>query len=207
MVELFNASVSLINLPFTVLLTLILLYWVGVIIGAADMELFHTDIMGDMDMDMDDPGIGHAFLNFLNIGEVPVMIIVSIMILCGWCFSIISNYYLNPGQSYLLTFGLLVPNIIVSLFISSLATKPMRKLFQTLNKESDTQAGVLFKSGVVVTSEVTPSFGQVEIKTDGAPITINVRTKDDLLLKKGESVVIYDEDKEKGIYFVEKFNE
>ena len=59
----------------------------------------------------------------------------------------------------------------------------------------------------MTTSQVTPTFGQLEIKTKGAPILVNVRTTSDTVLKKGDNAIVYDEDKEKGVYFVEKYDD
>ena len=53
--ELFELSVSGANLPFTIMLGLVILYWVGVILGALDIELFDfdLDLDGDADIDVD----------------------------------------------------------------------------------------------------------------------------------------------------------
>ncbi len=205
MIEFFHASISLVNLPFTVLLVLIVLYWLSVIIGALDIELFDLDLSQDMDMDHSG-GFVHSFLSLLNIGEVPVMVVISVMILVGWCFSMLSNYYLNSGMSLLIGAGLLVPNFIVSLVMAGLVTRPLRALFSTLDQE-DTHQKILNRVGKVTTSQVTPTFGQLEIETRGAPILVNVRTTEDTVLKKGDKAIIYDEDKDKGIYFVEKYDD
>ena len=213
--EFLQASISLINLPFTVLLILVVFYWLSVIIGVLDVELFDFDLDIDMDADVDadaDMEVGHSggflytVLNLLNIGEVPFMVVVSIAILAAWSISMMSNYYLNTNMSLLIGTGLLIPNIVVSLIIAGLVTRPLRALFATLEQE-ETHAKIVGRIGVVTTSEVTRTFGQVEIKTKGSPILVNVRTTDDAVLKKGDYAIIYDEDKEKSVYFVEKHEE
>ncbi len=203
MIELFNASVSLVNLPFTVLLLIVILYWLSVIIGVADIDLFDTD--WEFDAEVESPGFAQSLLNFLNIGELPLMVILSVMILIAWCFSVLANHYVNPGRSGWIALGLLVPNLGLSWLLSGVITRPVGRLFSP--KKTNEMKDALYKIGVAATSEVTPTFGQVEIETDGAPVLVNARTAEGTVLVKGEKALIYDADREKGVYFVEKFNE
>jgi hypothetical protein len=54
----------------------------------------------------------------------------------------------------------------------------------------------------VTTSEATPEFGQAEIKTDGAPLLLNVRTLNDTSLSRGETAVVVRVDKDRSLYFI-----
>ena len=51
--ELLQACVSLANLPYTILLGLVLLYWVSVIVGVFDLDSGTPDMDADADLDMD----------------------------------------------------------------------------------------------------------------------------------------------------------
>ena len=53
--EVLQAALAAVNLPYTVFLGLILLYWLTVIIGALDLDLFNIDL--DADADVDAPGL------------------------------------------------------------------------------------------------------------------------------------------------------
>lgn len=57
MIEFFHVAVSPLNLPFTVLLIMVVLYWLIVILGAIDMDI-EAEWMPDLDID--DPGV-HRF--------------------------------------------------------------------------------------------------------------------------------------------------
>src|SRR4051812_36522355 len=119
MSEVLAEATRLINLPFTLLLGLILFYWMLVAIGLLDMHLFsdgdfdlhtdaHTDLDGDGDLDFHgdphlhgDKGLhlhGGSWwagpLTFVNVGQVPVMIVVSVLSLCLWVGALLSNYYI-----------------------------------------------------------------------------------------------------------------
>ncbi|MCP4105601.1 MAG: YqiJ family protein [Desulfobacteraceae bacterium] len=207
MIEFFYAAVSLVNLPFTIFLGFLLLYWIAVIVGAADLELFDGDWMPDLDVE-DAGGFMDSALQVLGVGEVPVMVLATVMAFSSWSFSMMANYYLNSRQSLLIGAGLLIPNLFVSLFITGSFARLVTKIFfGSGDKDEKEDQKIVFRVGVVTTSEVTSSFGQIQIQTKGAPITINARTSDDLILKKGDKALVYEEDKEKGIYYVEKFNE
>jgi Inner membrane protein YqiJ, N-terminal len=202
--EFFTATINLINLPFTIFLTLIFLYWVGVVLGALDIELFDFDI--DTDAEVDGSPSGSAFmgiLQFLNIGEIPIMIVVSILVFLLWAISILANHYFNPSYSLIWGSALLIPNLLVSVLVAKIFTKPISALFSQLEKRQEIKTA-LYKMAIVTTSKITESFGQVEISTDGSPITVNARTENGLILNKGDRVVIYNQDKENGIFYVEQ---
>jgi len=203
MSEFFQAAISPLNLPFTILLGLMLLYWIFVISGAAD-----ADWMPDMDMDADDGGeLFSSLTEMLNIGEVPFMMVLSILVLNCWTFSMVANHYLNPAQSVLLGTGLFVINIVLGFFATVLITRAVVKIIGPISREDKSDQQILYRTGTVVTSQVNDRVGQVDILTKGSPIRINARTQRDVIFVKGDKVLVFDEDKEKGVYFVEKYEE
>lgn len=203
MTEFFHVAVSPLNLPFTVLLILVVLYWLIVILGAVDMDI---DAEWMPDVDIDDPGLTGSLLQLLHIGDIPVMVILTLMVMIAWCFSLLANYYLNSSQSLWIAAGLLIPNAILSLFVTAFFIRIIIKIFGPLDVEDKEEQKIIYRVGVVITSEVNPTFGQVEIRTKGAPITINARTPEGSILVKGEKALVFDEDKEKGVFFVDKYD-
>lgn len=195
-----EACLSPINLPFTVLLVMLLFYWITLILGAADIEMFDS-LIPDLDAD-EVGGFFGPIMQILNIGDVPVMVSFSFLILAGWWFSLLANFYLNPDGSFLIAALLLLPNLIFSLVAANLLTRPVKKMFT-----SEKHDKALYSIGVVTTSLVTHDFGRVEIETGGAPIVINARTSEGTSIEKGERVIVYDEDREGGIYYVEPYVE
>ena len=210
-----------VNLPFTVLMVGVIFYWLLVLLGALD---FDTDpsldvghghdvhvhgAAGAHDVDhaahTDGPDVGafKAVLQFLNFGSVPSMIVLSVLVLCLWTISLISNRMLNPG-SILIAVGLLVPNLIVTALITKAATTPLKHFFNALNKDYDEHKPVIGRTCTILTSEVTDRFGQAEIETSGAPLVINVRTYGDTRFAKGESALIIKEDKANNLFTVAK---
>jgi hypothetical protein len=224
MIELFSESFRLVNLPFTILLLLVVLYWLLVAVGAlggpsADADL---DVDGgahiDHDVDLDtmhhhveghhsahghsDSGSwwGHT-LKFVNLGDVPVMVVLSVLILCLWSFGVIANRYWTGGSNLLalLFFGV---NLVVGIIVTRYVTLPLKPLFRILNKQYDEPVKIIGQHCRVVTSEATPDFGQAEITTGGVPILIHVRTLNDAVLRRGDVAVVVREDADRRVFFI-----
>jgi hypothetical protein len=209
-----------VNLPFTALMGMVTFYWLLVLLGALDfdsepsLDLHSQDVhvdgaLGAHDVDhaghLDGADIGafKSLLQFLNFGNVPSMIVMSILVLSMWAISLISNRMFNPG-SFLIALGLLVPNLIVTALITKAATSPLKKLFAALNKDYEEHKPVVGRTCTILSSEVTDKFGQAQIETSGAPLVINVRTYDEVSFSKGESALIIKEDRQNNLYTVAK---
>ena len=195
----------MVNLPFTVFLGLIVLYWLLVALGALDVHLFSdfdSDVHGDIHHDAShDIGSFTKILHFVGVGDVPVMVIVSVLGLSMWLGSMIANYYLTDG-SQLYALALLIPNFVISVVVTRYITLPMRPLFRSLSKDRGAGEEVLGNICRITTSEATPTFGQAEITRSGAPVLINVRTLDDAVLVKGAQAAVVRGDSEKGVYYI-----
>lgn len=93
---------SPVNLALSVMLVLILFYWVVVVLGAVGLDSldFDLDFDGEPDIDIDtdldtdasllDAGLGTAILKFFHIGTVPVLILLSVFILSLWAIGVVS---------------------------------------------------------------------------------------------------------------------
>jgi hypothetical protein len=209
--ELLELSVSPANLPFTILLGLVLLYWTCVILGALDIELFDVDLDlgGDLNADVgaDAPAVGGggmALLQFFHVGTVPLSILLSFFILSLWIISVVANYYLGSG-SLLVVLFLLVPNVIASLFFTKLFTLPIRALFRRLESECHELETVIGKICTVKSKRVGLR-GQAEVPTGGAPLLLNVRTSGGEVIERGTEAIIVDYDKAHHVYTVRKLD-
>ena len=214
MLEILQEALMPVNAVFTILLLLVLLYWIMVILGALDVSFLDMDfdadfdadvdfdIDADVDMDVGGGGILRALLLFFYVGEVPVMIIVSLLALTMWVVSVTGNHYFNPAGSLIL--GL--PIFAATLFISALACKviimPMRKMFSVFEKDSNAPKKVIGRICTVVTTELKDNLGQAEVSTKGAPILLNVMAQQGCVFHKGDEAVVLEKDDKKGIYII-----
>ncbi len=195
MIEFLQECVMPVNLPMTVLLGLVLAYWLLIIVGVLGMDAFDLDLDLNADVDLDvDAGVdtdvhGSLFagaLKFLHLGDVPVMIVVSIFVFAMWFFTVVSNHYLNADARWGISVLWMVPNLIVSLLLTKVILLPLVSVFKHVETPPVNFENMIGLKGVVKTSQVTEKFGQVEIRIDGPPLVINARTTGKRNLAKGD---------------------
>ncbi|MHA3774283.1 hypothetical protein ACXR0O_22385 [Verrucomicrobiota bacterium sgz303538] len=218
MLEVFSEAIRPINLPFTVLLSVLVLYWSLVALGALGLDFgAHTDIDGHVDTDLHvdsdvhvdhdlDTGDAHSdwsshLLGFINIGEVPITIVLSIMTLCMWVLSIIVNYYWTGGL-LLLGVAALIPIVLISAVVTRYLTMPFKPLMRALNREGDEHLPIVGRTCQISTSEANAQFGQAKIDTKGAPIVINIRMLEGGPLPRGATALVVRQDRSKDIFYV-----
>lgn len=199
------------NLVFTVLLLTIVLYWLMVILGALDTDFldidFDADIDADVDIDADMDVQGGGFmrgiLEFFYVGEIPVMVLLSILILTMWTVSMLANHYLNPGQSFLFSLPILAGNLFVSALVVKIVGVPMRKVFGAFEKDANAPRKVIGRICTVITTQASKDrMGQAEMSGKGAPILLNVIAEDDHIFEKGDEAVVIGQNKKTGVYTI-----
>ncbi len=247
MKELYDAAFSAVNIFPTILFGLMVVYWLFVMIGALDINLFDfsldsadidldadvdidaevdidadVDAEADIDMDADaDTSLqssmaaqGHveggvvmslnSVLSFFNLGKVPFMILMSFLALSMWVISISVNYLMG-NQSVMLAIVLLIPNIIVSLFVSKILTTPFafvqKKMLQN-NADSFKYQG---KICTMLMNASHTKVGQGEINYNGSIIRVNVITKKGTEILKDQTGLIINRIKEKNCYLIEPY--
>lgn len=207
MLEFLSYCFQPVNLPFTVLLILVFVYWLTVMTGLLGADSFDIDLDTDFDADVDvdvdadgdsGQGVGGLFngvLHFLNLGDVPLMIIVSFFIVSMWAASLLGNFYLplwfgvEPGA--MVAVMAFVPNLVLSVLLVKVLTTPLRSVFRSLKSGLKTRTEIVGKTCVITTSEVTGKFGQAEFSLeDGPPVRLNVRADPKEQLGKGDVALI-----------------
>ena len=194
------------TLPASILLILVCIYWLFVIIGAVDIELFDFDFDLDADIDVDADasilGLGFAPFRFLNLGSVPVMLWMSIFALLFWT----SARLIDGSETYesiALIALAVVRNAGIAALVTKLVTQPLRGRFDPV--EPNRAQDLIGNTCVITTGEATEKFGEAQYATDGAPLQLTVRTTEETLTK-GEIAEIVDFEPEENIYFVRRAN-
>ena len=184
----------------------------------ADVDIdVDADVDVDADADVSDVEGGHSggrsglfisLMRFLDVGDVPLMVLLTALVASIWAVSILVNHNFNPQQSVLAALLWFLPNLVVSLLLTKVVTLPARYLFRNSNSGIAKPAKILGKRCTITTSTVTASFGQAEIRLDdAAPITLNVRCQDaNKTLKKGDEALILEMVEDKGTYIVVPFD-
>ena len=219
MLELWHAAITLVNLPLTVLLGLVLLYWLSVIFGALDMDSFDVDMDADIDVDIDADvdvdadvdadahieGLGSflIFLNFFNFGRAPFMVVLSVLIVVMWMAAMLATHYLTFGSQWL-ALAFYVPNLIVSLFVTKFVTIPFALIFQHLKKDPLAVESVEAMMCTLLSDTDGERLAQGEVVVPGgAPYRVNVKSRPGAVLHRGDQVLIIEKNVERGFYYVE----
>ena len=237
MFEFIEICLQPVNLPFSILLMVVMMYWVLFVLGTVGLDMLDFDVDADVEVDLDvdldvdadlalesgdadldvDAGSGEvahfhpvlSMLRFVNIGEVPTMIVASVLILCMWSINLLANYYLNQPFSTMLALGMLVPVFVGAAVSTKLLTLPLRAVFRRANDGIAKPTQFVGKRCTVVSQEVTTKYGQAELlqdETNATPITINVRSKPEQTLTKGAEALIVDHDEEKDTFLIVPFH-
>lgn len=217
MQELFREAITGPNLLYTILLGFVLLYFLSVLLGALDLEFFEIELDADIDIDVEvdvdmnvdadadaDVGGGGLFvsaLSFLNIGKVPFMIYVSLVVLSMWVIGIIANHIWYPVYSWF-PLALMVPNFLVSLLIGKLLSEPFKSSYSKLNKQGLSKAKLVGKICQARTTLRSDAIGQAEVMVgeDHHPITAKLQKGKDPIKAGAKGLIIeYHQDDD---YFV-----
>ncbi len=211
MIEFINEAFQLVNLPATGLLLLSLLYWLMVLIGAIGVDAFDLDFDGDIDIgDLDANGDfdSHAggfssVAEFMHLNHVPVVIVGSLFAILFWATSFFGNHFLNPNGNPWIGLGLMSINVPVCLAITRMIIGPFAEGFKP-QKNDTVRERMIGLIGMVMTSEVSETFGQVSVKRDGPELVVNARTLEDQPnLAKGDAAKIVAYDYENDTYLVQ----
>src|SRR5258708_10363377 len=150
MSELFDASLEFPNIGFTVAVGVVLAYWVFVLLGTLDIDVFGRgdvgghDVGGDAAGGHDAGGDGHGgdghdhdhdsdtesggLWHFLGLGDVPLTISISFIVLTGWVVSMIGSKYV--GDTDALRIIMLPIAVVVALLASAVLVRPLRPIFR-----------------------------------------------------------------------------
>lgn len=204
MKELWEQAILPYNLPFTILLGLVILFWLTTLLGAVSVDSLDSDVDLDASGDNANVGLGGmaaAMMRVVNAGYIPLTIVLSILILMMWIASILLNYYFNPGQSILLAGGFVVAAFIFGVIATKAITQPLVPFMKKL-KDAENAAPVIGEVGVVRSMQIDSEYGQVEVeRPDGAPALLNARLGvDSEPMPRGTPVVIISIDEKTGVY-------
>jgi hypothetical protein len=219
MLELIRESLSAHQLPITVLLGVVVLYWLMVVFGLVDLE---GDVfeLGDGVGDGGDGHVGGSTAmggawvtlgKWLGFTKVPIAVWGSFAVLFAWLAALILNYRFNgePGARDVSRAVLLfVPSGLISLVVTKLVTLPVGKLFAAMADADREAVEVIGKVGHVVTGTVDERYGQIQLAGHASPLLLDVRVIPGALhLTKGDAARVKEASADGTWYFVETVTE
>ena len=197
--ELVQVSLSFPALPFTVLLGLVVIYWIVVILSGLGGDLLDIDLDFDPDTHASLADWGMLGIRWFNLGDVPLMVWVSVLAMSSWLISVTFDRHLTDAST-LTIIMVSIRNLGLGMLAAKVMTQPLKGKLK--HSEPNPAEKMIGRQGIVTTSEVTTAFGQVECAiVDGAPLKLNVRTLEGAVAK-GTTVEIVDYAPAERIYFV-----
>lgn len=202
---LMEAASHPLNVVYTVLLGVMLLYWLSVVLGAVSMDALEVEVDLDADADLNADGeIGAggwlaSALHFFHFGKVPTMFIMTIVILTAWSLNVLNNHYWGNYQvGYAL--AMTAPILLVSFLVAKLVSYPFIPIFTSLNQPAKPVEYV----GLHCRVKLPPSgkqFGQGGVFHDGDELLVNI--KSEYALKAGDETVIIGQTEDGRYWLVE----
>lgn len=210
MIELLQAAVAWVNLPLSFLLGLVILYWVGVIVGVTGEGHAHHDV--DLDGDLDGAADGHGalhgafqtLLSFLCVGDLPLMLIISIFAVCAWTLGVLSYHFVTHDSIWM---GILMylPILLVGALVTRFSALLLLKIYRKVDGQQPVPESAVGHVCVLL-DDCSPSrLAQGEVQVEGAPFRVTVKTHSDTL-KKGTRALVLEKDEARDCYFVEAFD-
>lgn len=199
--------------PLTIvfLLALFRLVTGAIDFGDADMD---ADVEADADLDMDadveadadlkSPSFADIF-GFLNVGRVPLMVVLMSLLATWGIAGLIANALLNvPERPQWVWIS-----YVIALFCSFLGTRYISIALSKLFPESEkaiTDVHLLGLRGRVISGQITTTFGTARVQVpDGPELTVSCRAKsDEATPVKGDTVVLINYDRARRIFEVRK---
>lgn len=200
MAELVHPYLQMPIAPFTVLLGLVVVYWLLMILGGLELDFL------DFDLDLDgDPGThssaldwGFAGLRWFNLGEVPLMVWMSAFAVAAWLTAAVLDRGLSqPTGPDVLAACLRTAGI--GFLAAKALTQPLRGKLKT--PEPNTAERMIGRTVIVTTTRADTTQGQASCPAEGAPLLINVRTTAGTLAK-GDAAEIVDYSPDQHVYFI-----
>ena len=167
-----------------------------------DFDVLDFDLDMDLDADVDlhsFSSVGFVTLRFLNIGQVPAMVWLSVFGLSWWMVSIALWESWDQKTPDPNTTLLLLRNIGAAVVITKVMTNPMKSFFETTPQM--VPEDLIGRKCEITTYEATTEFGQAKCELGAAPLLLDVKMQEGVL-RKGSSGLIVDYNPETKIYFV-----
>jgi hypothetical protein len=218
--ELIEASLRAPTVVFTIGLGIALFYWLFVLLGALDIDVLGgaegagkglgdvvtggakggAEALEGMKVDGDADGDGGGVWSGLGLGKVPMTISVSLILLVGWCGSLMLSHYALPAMGVGLRWALLPVMLIVGMMVTAVLVRPLGPVFAV--KEGKSNRDYVGHTCTVNTGSVDEGFGQATLEDGGTVLQIPVRC-DAGKLARGDKALVIDFDERRQAYVVE----
>ena len=185
----------------TIVLGILLGFWLLVILGALDSDLLQVDLPD---------GIFHSIFAGLLASSLPMSTLLTLIFSLTWAGSVPITYYSllffsdTSLQLIIATILTLVSFFIITYSIGFLLSRVVNKWQgQTLQG----QEGLIGKICVISTQYVDENFGQGHYEKNGTDLILSLHAQTPNTLTKGTKALIVDYDAQQNVYTVTSYDD
>ena len=187
-------ALSFPTIIFSVLLTIMVAYWLTGIIGVIDV---------DHHVDHQDGGFSHALVLF-GLRGLPITLVITLLSFLAWFSSLLLadllSFLMQGWVKYLIGTFIAITSIFIALPLTGIVLKPLRRHLMT---HTAIEKGELVgRTCIVNTLKVTQTFGQASVEDGGAGLIIAIRSDEPNSFKKGSKAVLISYNGENDFYKV-----
>ncbi len=223
--NLVEASLRFPTVVFSVGLSVALIYWLFVLLGALDIDLFGHD--ADVDLSGAAKGVGDALTGGakgaaealkgakvdvdgdggvwtgIGLGKVPITVALSAVFLVCWPLSLLAMHYAPGlvGTASWVEPAVLPATLMVGLPLAGLLVRPLGGVFEL--REGKSNRDYVGHTCTITTGHVDDGFGQATVEDGGTVLVIPVRCDRAGALARNDKALIIDFDGERQAYLVE----
>lgn len=165
----------------------------------------HTETDFDQNIDKTvEPSFFSKILDFIHVGKVPLMVLVTVFKFISWVITIVSTTAFGLAQFGIWSVVILIPIFILVFIAMHWISKPLVKLFSELGYHGEEEMDFIGRIGTLKSTVEDQKLGSGEFKINQDIYTLNIISQTGEKINFGEHIIIIDEDKSQNIYYVTK---
>lgn len=195
----------------TILTGISLLYWVFTFLSGSGMDtdidfdgfgdVSDVDVSDGIDADAGEPSFFSKAMDFINIGKIPVMVIITLFKFVGWIITLLSSVFLGVAEWGVKSVLILIPVFILTYFILHYLTKPLAKMYKSIGYNGEEAHDFLGRTGVLKSTIENNKIGILEMVINQDVIRLNVTSQNGVRIEYGSEVMITKEN-DRNVYEV-----
>ncbi|MEG1020707.1 MAG: DUF1449 family protein [Myroides sp.] len=180
----------------TVLTGMSLLYWVFMFFSGDGFDTdaeFHMGDVSDGDVNTDADGevsFGSKVLEFISIGKMPLMVIVTLFKFIGWILTLLSSIFLGLANWGIKSVLILLPVFAITFVIMHYVTKPLVKMYKNLGYNGEESIDFLGRTGTLKSTIEHNKIGILEVTIQKDVFRLNVKSQSGNRIEYGAEVMI-----------------
>lgn len=180
----------------TVITGISLLYWVLMFFSGDGLDTetnFHLGDVSDIDASAEteaDVSFGSKVLEFINVGKVPVMVLVTLFKFIGWILTLTSSIIFGVANWGIRSVFILIPVGVLSFVLLHFISKPLAKMYKNLGYNGEEAIDFLGRTGILKSTIENEKMGILEVVIQKDVFRLNVVSQSGKKLEYGSEVLI-----------------